>query len=904
MKKLIISITIIIGIIIATLIIVPFFFKDKLVDLIKQQANKNINATVNFNNNIGLSLIKNFPNFTINIKDLSVIGINDFEGDTLISWDNLEATVDVMSVINGEQIIIRKILVESPIINAKVLANGKTNWDITKSDSSKNQIADTAQTKFNLSLKKLKIKNANIAYNDKVMGINTHLTGMDYDMIGDFTQDIFELNILSSIKQFDLVYGGITYLRKVNTGVNVKLDMNMPEMRYTFKENSISLNELVFNFEGFIQMLNEDILMDIKYDAENASFKSFLSLVPGAYSENFADVKTAGTLAFNGFAKGTYSEKTLPAFAFNAIVSNAMFQYPALPVPVKDIQMKLAVTNNNGQLNNTTINLSKFHMDIVGDAFDAKLIANNIMKDPYIDSWLKGKINLNNLNKITPLENGMSFSGIIIADVTAIGKVSDIEKQNYESFNASGEILAQDLTYKSKDLPQGFNLSQAHLSFSPKLVSLKSFDAQIGNSDMKISGELSNFFSYMFNNGILNGKLNLNSNKIDANQFISSEPKGSPQTPEDTSSLLAPEIPANIDFEFNSNIKQLLYSNIDITNFTGGLMVQNQKLSFNNVILNTLGSSIKMDGFYETTSPNKPSIKIDLGINNLDIQKAFKTFNTIKKLAPIAENIFGTFSTSLSLSSILDKHLNPNYSTLFANGILTIPNAEIKDVKLFNNIADVLKNDKYRSVGLRNVSIAYKVENGRIYTEPFDVYLAGKIMNLSGYTGINQTIDYKGLIDIKRSELGAVNTALETALAAINDKTGSSIKMDENVNVALNIQGTFSEPKITTNLANIGKQQANSLKNQATDELNKQRKILEDKAIAEAEKAKAEADRLRKESLAKLKSETDNAKLKAQAEADRLKKEAEEKATEEKERLKKQAEQEAKKKLQGIFKKP
>jgi hypothetical protein len=904
MKKLIISITIIIGIIIATLIIVPFFFKDKLVDLIKQQANKNINATVNFNNNIGLSLIKNFPNFTINIKDLSVIGINDFEGDTLISWDNLEATVDVMSVINGEQIIIRKILVESPVINAKVLANGKTNWDITKSVSSKNQNTDTAQTKFNLSLKKLKINNANIAYNDKVMGINTHLTGMDYDMIGDFTQDIFELNILSSIKQFDLVYGGITYLRKVNTGINVKLDMNMPEMRYTFKENSISLNELVFNFEGFIQMLNKDILMDIKYGAENASFKSFLSLVPGAYSENFADVKTAGTLAFNGFAKGTYSEKTLPAFAFNAIVSNAMFQYPALPIPVKDIQMKLAVTNNNGQLNNTTINLSKFHMDVVGDAFDAKLIANNIMKDPFIDSWLKGKINLNNLNKIAPLENGMSLSGIIIADVTAVGKISDIEKQNYESFSANGEVLAKDITYKSKDLPQGFNLSQAHLSFSPKLVALKSFDAQIGKSDMKISGELSNFFAYMFSNGILNGKLNLKSNTIDANQFISSEPKGSPQTPEDTSSLLAPEIPANINFEFNSNIKQLLYSNFDITNFTGGLIVQNQKLSFNNVILNTLGSSIKMEGFYETTSPNKPSIKIDLGINNLDIQKAFKTFNTIKKLAPIAENIFGTFSTSLTLSSTLDKHLNPNYSTLFANGILTIPNAEIKDVKLFNNIADVLKNDKYRSVGLRNASLAYKVENGRIYTEPFDVYLAGKIMNLSGYTGINQTIDYKGLIDIKRSELGAVNTALETALAAINDKTGSSIKMDENVNVALNILGTFSEPKITTNLASIGKQQANSLKNQATDELNKQRKILEDKAIAEAEKAKAEADRLRKESLAKLKSETDNAKLKAQAEADRLKKEAEEKAAEEKERLKKQAEQEAKKKLQGIFKKP
>jgi hypothetical protein len=904
MKKLFVSITIIIGILVAALIIVPFFFKDKLVDLIKQQANRNINATVNFNNNIGLSLIKNFPNLTLNIEELSVTGKDDFEGDTLISWNNIEATVDLMSIINGEQIIIRKIVLESPNINAKVLANGKTNWNITKSDSSKTTSTDTAQTKFNLSLKKLEINNANIAYTDKVMGINTHLSGMDYHMTGDFTQDIFELSILSSVKQFDLSYGGITYLSKVKSGIKVKLDMNMPEMKYTFKENSISLNELVFNFEGFIQMLNDDILMDIKYDAENASFKSFLSLVPGAYSENFADVKTAGTLAFNGFAKGTYNEKTLPAFAFNAIVSNAMFQYPTLPVPVKDIQMKLAVTNNNGQLNNTTINLSKFHMDVVGDAFDAKLIANNIMKDPYIDSWLKGKINLNNLNKIAPLENGMSLSGTIIADVTAIGKISDIENQNYESFNANGEILAQSIIFKSKDLPLGFNLSQAQLSFSPKSVALKSFDAQIGRSDMKISGELSNFFSYMFSNGILKGKLNLRSNSIDANQFISSESEGNPQIAVDTTSLLAPEIPANINFEFNSYINHLLYSNIEITNFAGGLVVQNQKLSFNNVILNTLGSNIKMDGFYETTSPNKPTIKIDFGITNLDIQKAFKTFNTIKKLAPIAENILGTFSTSLSLSTTLDNHLNPNYSTLSANGNLTIPNAEIKGVKLFNTIADVLKNDKYRNVGLRNVHITYKVENGRIFTEPFEVNLAGKIMNLSGSTGLDQTIDYKGLIDLKRSELGAVNTALETALAALNDKAKSNINMDENMNLALGISGTFSDPKITTNLANIGKQQANSLKKQATDELNKQRKILEDKALAETEKAKAEADKLKKESLAKLKSETDNAKQKAQAEADRLKKEAEEKAAEEKERLKKQAELEARKKLQGIFKKP
>ncbi|MBP9688213.1 MAG: AsmA family protein [Bacteroidia bacterium] len=293
MKKTFIIISVVLAILFGTLILVPFLFKDKIVELVKQQANNNINANVNFNNDISLSLIKNFPNFTIGIKDLSVVGIEDFDGDTLISWANMEATVDVMSVINGDQIKVRKILLESPIVHALVLNNGKANWDIAKADTTTQTITDTAQTKFNLSLNSLEVTNANIVYDDKVGNIYTNLSAMDYNMTGDFTQDIFNLSILSSIKQFNMAYGGVTYLSKVNTNIKMDLDMNMPEMKFTFKENTFSLNDLQFNFDGFVQMLNDDINMDIKFGANQASFKSFLSLVPGVYTKDFADVKTA-----------------------------------------------------------------------------------------------------------------------------------------------------------------------------------------------------------------------------------------------------------------------------------------------------------------------------------------------------------------------------------------------------------------------------------------------------------------------------------------------------------------------------------------------------------------------------------------------------------------------------------
>lgn len=896
MKKILISLAILIVLLLGAAVILPFVFKDEIVELVKKQTNENLRARVDFDNDITLSLIKNFPNFTVGIRKMSIVGVEDFEGDTLVSWQNLEATVDVMSVIRGEQINVRKILLEQPRIHALVLTNGKASWDITKpSADSSDTGTDTSSSAFNIRLKKLEIRDAHIVYDDKAMGMYSRLNGLDYTMSGDFTQDEFILSIVSGIKSLDVSYGGVKYLNGVNTELKADLNMNLPAMRFEFKENSIALNALRFHFDGLVEMPGDDIVMDLKYAADQASFKDILSLVPGVYTKDFEQVKTAGTLAFNGFAKGTYNEKQLPAFAFNLQVNNAMFQYPALPVPVKDIEVRLAVTNADGNLNSTVVDLSRFHMDVAGDAFDARLVARNVMQDPNIDAWLKGRLNLDNVTRIVPLDAGMEVKGLLTADVTAKGAVSTIESRNYESFDAAGQVLAQGIRFKSPDLPQGFTLHTAELLFNPRTVTLRSFEANIGKSDMKMNGELSDFFPYMFGKGVLNGKLNFSSDLIDANQFISSDEAQPEPKADDTTSLQAPEIPADINFTLTSRIGKLLYSNMEITDFAGGIQVANQKLSFMNIGLNTLGAAIRMDGYYETTNPVKPGVVMDFSIANLDIQKAFVTFNTIKKIAPIAENMSGSFSTTFKMNTRLDQHLNPVYPTLFAEGMLTIPQAELSDVKVFGKMADVLRNEKLRKPSVSNVKISYKVEGGRIYTQPFDVKIAGQKLNLSGSTGLDQTIDYKGLVSIPRKDLGAVNNALESALASLNSKAGSSISLDEMIDVELGIGGTFTNPTISTNLADIAKKQAGSLKDQAKEELERQKKILEDKA-------RAEADRLKKEAEDRAKAEAEKVKQKAKEEADRLKKEAEDRAKAEAEKARKKAEEEARKKLKGILK--
>jgi len=897
MKKSIKIILFSLAILLLVAVSIPFIFKGKIIKLITEEANKNVNAKVKFSDDISLSIFKSFPDFTLSMKAIEVVGINEFEGDTLLAVKNLTVSLDFMSVINGEKIRIRNVFFNEPRIHAIILKNGKPNWDLAKPSSDTSQQTEVSEpVKFDLVMKNFEIKNGYISYIDNEGNMSTEIAGMNYVLKGDFNQDMFTMENKLDIDKLSFAMSNISYLNEVHATANAQIDANQKDSKYTFKNNEFGLNDLLFKMEGNVKMNGNDIGIDIKYAAIKNDFKAFLSLIPAIYSSSFNDLQSKGKLSFNGFVNGIYNEKQLPAFAFNLMVENGWFKYPALPAPVENVGINFHVTNADGNLDNTKINLSKLHFELQGDPFDAKLLAENLLKDPFVDAHLKGKLNLDNVVKIAPMPSGTRLSGMLISDFAAKGKISDIENKNYENFNASGNISVSDIQYQSIELPNGMNVKSATLSFNPKLVSLNNFDAKIGNSDMQMNGDLSNFFPYFFGKGTLVGNLNFKSNMIDANQFLSKDsvaPVANNIKAADTNGMDVVEIPSNIDFTLTSSMNKLLYSTYDISNFNGIVKVANSKLSFNKVVLTLLGSKINMDGFYETTNPKKPTVEMAFGIKELDIPLAFKTFNTIKKIAPIAEKMTGKFSTSIfKFNTELDNRMKPVYENLYASGDLQIADATVTNIEVFNKVADAFKRDDWKKVDFKNVLVKYEVKGGRVYTKPFNVKVGGQNLTLSGSSGLDQTLNYNGTVAIPRKDLGNANAAVDGVLAQLNQKGGSNIKLNEVLNIGMVLGGTFTKPTISTNLADIAKNEANSLKNQVADEINKKKKELEDKAKAEAERLKAEAEKLKKETETKVK-----------AEADRLKKEAEAKAKAEADKAKNKLEEEAKKKLKGLFNK-
>jgi uncharacterized protein involved in outer membrane biogenesis len=402
---------------------IAYFYADDIKKMVDEQIAKTVNAEVKFSEkDLGFSLIRNFPNVAVYQGNLSVIGKDEFRGDTLFSAKNIKVVIDVWSLFSSQPQV-RGIYVDSPRVLAKVLKNGKANWDImipTPEDTTKPK-PEEKPTKFDVSIRWWEVDNGHIVYDDKSMGVFTKIEKLNHTGSGNFNQDVFDLNTNTQVNKFRMDYGGVTYMENKMLDVAMVLNMNLPESKYTFKQNKVKINDFSFGFDGFVQMLKDKIAMDIKYKAQENEFKNILSLVPGMFANTaeFQKLKTSGTLAFDGFVKGNYAEKEMPGFGLNLQVDKGMFQYPDLPTAVNNVAVDLKIDNKNGVIEETVINLAKFHADLGKNPIDAKAKIEKLVNS-LIDANVKAKIDLGDMSKMFPME-GLVLRGLYSLDATANG---------------------------------------------------------------------------------------------------------------------------------------------------------------------------------------------------------------------------------------------------------------------------------------------------------------------------------------------------------------------------------------------------------------------------------------------------------------------------------------------------
>lgn len=573
---------------------IPYFFKDQIVEAIKEDINKSINAKVDFAD-VNLSLFKSFPDFNFELEELSVTGINEFEGYSLVKADNIELSLDLMSVISSDRPIeINTVQLDQPQINIKVLRNGKANYDIVKPSDAPEAAA--SELNFLVQLESYAINNGQFIYDDRQGGTYLALKDLDHNGQGAFTQDIFDLITKTAVGSITAKSGGIAYLNKAKADIDLTLSADIPNSKYTIKDNTVRLNALKLNTEGFVQLLENKVNIDFKYDAPQNNFKNFLSMIPSAYTADYEDVEANGALQFNGFVKGNYNLVTgaLPAFQVNLKVDEANFKYPDLPLGISSINTTTKITSPSSNFDKMVIDVSNFKMELGNNPFEASIKLWTLMSDPNIDSKIKGTIDLEELSNAFPIEGVKKFNGIITSNLVAKTSMSAIDNKDFDNINMIGDVRMENLFFSSDFYPE-VKVKDMQMNFTPTFVKLDKFDGQLGKSDLQAQGTLDNVLAYFTPDRTMTGKLNVRSQFFDSNEWMSTEEVAAePSVAENTSEEY--EVFDRFDFTIDGEIKKLYYDVYELRDATLKGQITPNRANFSEFSTKIGESDFKMNG--------------------------------------------------------------------------------------------------------------------------------------------------------------------------------------------------------------------------------------------------------------------------------------------------------------------
>ncbi|MGC9354721.1 MAG: AsmA family protein [Mariniphaga sp.] len=768
MKKILIITVIVVAVLVAALAAVPLFFKQTLIEKAKITINKNVNAEVEFAD-LKLSLLRNFPKVTLGLTEVRVTGKSEFQNDTLFTVPSLRAKTALRQLFNKENIGIEEIILDRPVLKLVVGPTGSVNWDLMLESEEVAEAVppvagDTKEDGLVLQLEKIEIIDANFIYEDREIDMLLKFDDIDIDISGKMYGTAAQLLAEGTAAKFLLDYDGVNYISNTSVETRTVLNVDYDVMDIEIQENELLVNRLPLEVLGLIQMPSDSMFFDLQIKTKESGFDNFLALVPPDYEEYLKDIQTNGTAAISGTVKGFYFEEDYPAFNLKMDVANGNVHYAGLPEEIKNISADVSISKPQGELDLTEVDISKAHAEVKNSPVDLTLQLRKLFSDPWFDGAFVGNVNFDDLKDALPLDS-VNIAGIIDANLKVKGNYSAIENEQYDKIQSNGTVLLSRFVYESPSLAQRILVPEGKMDFTPQAVTLSGLNVNIGQSDFRLAGRVTNYLDYVLKDGTLAGSLQLNASQINLNellrlQVVQESPEGAvttaavAQSAEEEEEVLVFDVPKNIDFTFQSQIQRLIFERLPITDVKGLITARDGKLVLDGLNMHMLGGELKLTGSYENTEENKPIFDFAFDLANIDIPQAYQMLTSVQRMIPIARHSQGKFNTSLKVKGQLSPGFGLLAPTIDGSGLFSTENLQIIESPLFDQLKGILKAERLNNVSIDDIRAFVEVENGTIQLNPFTTRISGQETTIAGNLNTENLLDMRLDFNIQRDAFG------------------------------------------------------------------------------------------------------------------------------------------------------
>ncbi|MDO9613774.1 MAG: hypothetical protein Q7J86_04530, partial [Bacteroidota bacterium] len=364
-----------------------------------------------------------------------------------------------------------------------------------------------------MKLNDIQVKNLNLLYNDKEMPMKLWLKNSNLSSTGDVAGTITTFDMKGEVDEFIFEYDSVQYISKTKLKAETLLKVDYEKMDFLFDRGKLMVNNLPLDVNGSFSMPNDSMFFDLTFNSEKSDFATILALVPADYQKYLEKATMTGAAEFKGSVKGLYYNEIYPAIDVLLAVTNASLKYQELPESVNDIQVLAQIIKPEGDLNLLKVNVEKAHASIKNNPVDLSMNLSELMTDPNIDASFTGTIDFTSLKQAIPIDS-LDITGIMKAKMQIAGRMSSIEKKEYEKFKSNGEATIQNFRIESNQLTKPIEISQGQIKATTQQITVDQFNGKIGQSDFSIRGDVNNYLAYIFKKDVLKGNFNLKSGFI------------------------------------------------------------------------------------------------------------------------------------------------------------------------------------------------------------------------------------------------------------------------------------------------------------------------------------------------------------------------------------------------------
>ena len=608
---------------------------------------------------IELNVFNYFPAISLKFSNLLIKDHLD-TNDTLLFAKNAFLNFDAYDLIN-KKYIVRKLVLKNGSLAAKVLVDGKENFNVfVSNDKSENK-------NFKFSLDQLTLKDFSVNYKNIPLNQEYDFTISDSKLKGQFSNKEYDLNIRTSmlVNKFDLE--GVNYISSKMANTEIILHVINDPFSLTIKKGKLQIADMNFFLVGDYKSSKKDML-NLNIKGNKIQISEIFSVLPLDYTSIKNKYSSQGIFNFDGNLNGELNNKQPLNFFVNFNAVNATIKDNLNNIQLENIY--LTGTFNNKKQNLKIINFSALMND--------KIMTGNLEVDNFNNPTYFLKIDgLFELNKIPFFMKLKDFS---FDGETAIEMETKISTKNNKLFfdNLVGKLV-------SKKINIDYLLKKNHFE-------LNDFEVNISKKNMDIIVKKSLFnedeFSMNLNFMDWNKLIQSEFKKIKCNYNLELDKFHLDDFLEIFDSKDTSKADYQIDLEGSITANELYYDNLKFFNISSKSLKVSNSIEIKNLIMESFDGVLQLNIYNSDLNSKNQKWLIDGELSMLNIKKLMKSFNNFDQDYIKNEHISGKISSDFNSKLIFDSLNNWD----FENSVIKSKNT-FKDIVLLDYpfLYDVLK---------------------------------------------------------------------------------------------------------------------------------------------------------------------------------------------------------------------